>query len=430
MAYELGGFVPLPLLPNWKQKVMESLEFRTKVLGPTLTGLRQKRRMRIAPRRSFDFEIQATKDNRRLIDNIRFAQGKQQWLLPIWHDRQTLPAGLAAGSTHIPCTTAGYDFNQYVMLRHPDLNTPEFEVAQIASIQADGLDLVIPTGTEWPAASRLFPLRRAVVSEFPKSNNLTDDVAVIPVRFDVDEPCDWTPYVFPTLYRGWPVWEFKHDWAEPRALGFDRIITVEDNNTGLPEYYDLPNKAFLSLNMRWRAKGRDGNNELRAVLYALAGRYRSVWMPTGMPDLQLAANITSAATTISVKNCGYTVFIHQAVGRRDIRIETKTGQVYYRRITGSALAGANETLTISSSLGTAVAMSNVRRISFMCLAQQASDSIMLTHETDANGIATAPFVFEGVVDPPFSPAPTLIPFTDEFGNVYTTENGETYTYGG
>jgi hypothetical protein len=66
----------------------------------------------------------------------------------------------------------------------------------------------------------------------------------------------------------------------------------------------------------------------------------------------------------------------------------------------------------------------------MCLAQQASDSIMLTHETDANGIATAPFVFEGVVDPPFSPAPTLIPFTDEFGNVYTTENGETYTYGG
>jgi hypothetical protein len=148
------------------------------------------------------------------------------------------------------------------------------------------------------------------------------------------------------------------------------------------------------------AHKRDANTLLRSVLYALAGRYTSIWLPTGIEDLKLSAAVGGADTTISVRKCGYTLFGMMKPGRRDIRIELYDGTIYYRRITGSAEAGDNETLTINAALGASVSIAAVKIISFMSLAEQSSDSINLQHETDADGVTTAALVFEGVIEPP------------------------------
>lgn len=400
MPYELGAMVPWPLLPNWKGGISESLEFRTKVIGPTLTGVRQKRRMRTAPRRSFEFDVLPNNDGQKLIDNLRFGQGKREWALPIWHDRQSLQAPLSLGSTVIPCATTGYDFATHALLRHRLLNTFEFEVVEIGAIAVDGLTLVNPTTLAWDTSTRLYPLRRAVLSEFPRSQVYTTQVSTMRVRFDLVETCDWTPYTFASSYLGWPVWEFKNDWGKQVNLGFDRVITTVDNDTSIPTYYDLPDVAFASQDMRWMAHKREANTLLRSVLYALAGRYTSIWLPTGIEDLKLSAAVGSADTTISVRKCGYTLFGMMKPGRRDIRIELYDGTIYYRRITGSAEAGDNETLTINAALGASVSIAAVKIISFMSLAEQSSDAINLQHETDADGVTTAALVFEGVIEPP------------------------------
>src|SRR5690606_14380140 len=93
---------------------------------------------------------------------------------------------------------------------------------------------------------------------------------------------------------------------------------------------------------------------LRSLLYWLAGRYSALWVPSGMADLKLAADVGASDTTLSVQWCGYTVFGRQQANRRDIRIELVGGTVFYRRITDSAESGDSETLTIDSALGTAV----------------------------------------------------------------------------
>jgi hypothetical protein len=403
MGYTAEGLVLWPLLPNWKRAISEALEFRTRVLGPTLTGLRQKRRMRLAPRRSFAFEVHPHHQSRRLLDTIRFSQGKLDWALPVWPDRQSLAATLPVASTSVPCLTAGYDFavGRYAVLRKPSIYTTEFEIVQIDSIDPGAINLVAETEQEWPVGTHLFPLRAAKVSDNGNSASLYNgEVSTLSVDMDVSEVCDWPEYEFPTLYRGRPVWEFGTDWRQNRNFAFNRIINTVDNDTSLPAYFDLPNKTFASMDVLWRAKHREEHTLVRSVLYALAGRYKSLWVATYTDDLEVVSSISAVSTSLIVQYCGYTLFGLAEEGRKDIRIELRDGTIYYRRVVASGELGDTEQLVLDSALGENISPENIRRVSFIMLMQQASDSITLTHLTDADGVTTLPVVLEGVVEPP------------------------------
>jgi len=398
MAYTSEGPMVWPLLPNWKRGIEESLEFKTFVTRPTYTGLAQKKRLRIAPRRGFRFEVHPYGDGRRLLENLRVKHGKREWLLPVWQDRQRLAADLAIGATSIPCATAGYDFaaDRYALLRRNTLHTTEFEVVQIDSIDPGAINLVAATTQAWGAGTFLYPVRFArLTDDGNRSLLLTDSVSTLAANFEVSEPCDWPAHTFEDAYRDVPVWEFPHNWANSRELGFSRMSSSVDNATSIPVYYDFPDKTFMSLNAAWMSRTREQNALLRSVLYALAGRFASLWVPTMADDLVPAA---TAEATLTVRYCGYEEFGLGTEGRQDIRIELVDGTVYYRRVTAAAPSGENEVLTLDTALPVAVAPANIRRVSYLARVQQASDSISISHLTDV--VATASFVFDGAIEPP------------------------------
>ena len=402
MSYVEDGFVLWPLLPTWQSGVRESLAFKTETLGggPSLTGVRQKRSRRTAPRRSFEFTVHPHGLGRRLLDNIENDHGARSYMLPIWHDRQSLATALPSGSTEIACQTTHRDFAQFAVLRSGDLNKFNFEIVEIASVAEGLLTLVGVTSNTWPAGSRLYPVRRARLMEAPPTTLLTDDVGTKLVTFDLSEPCDYAPHVFDDEYLGYPVWDVRPDWSSSRPQAFNRMNTVVDNDTSVPVVFDFPNTSFRMTNVKWTARNRADHAKQRAVFYALRGQQHNVWVPSYLQDLKLSATLGAGSTALTVAWCGYTVFGRQQESRRDLRIELYGGSVYYRRVTGSAEAGENEVLTLSSALGVEVAMSQVKRISFMVLSQLATDSMMFDHVTDASGVTIASFAFEGVVAPP------------------------------
>lgn len=403
MSYVEGGLVLWPLSPNWKKTVKETLEYRTRIIGPTYTGLRQKRRMRIAPRRSFAFEVHPYDKSKRLLDNLRFSHGAREWAMPVFHDRQRLASTLAEGETTIPCATVDYDFadGRYAVLCNHNRFITKFEIVQLTTVGSGVLNLAAPTEEEWPAGSFLYPIRMARL-DFNSNNAsiLNGKVSTLSVVMDVTEPCDWPEHEFADEYRGRPVWEFGNNWRSGRSFGFNRIIETVDNDTSMPVHFDFPNKTFAALDTEWQVHGRAAQSVQRSALYALLGRYTSVWVPTLTEDLKPLLTIGSASTTVTVEYCGYTLFGLGQEGRQDIRIELYDGTVYYRRITGSNEVLGVEQLTINTALGAEVTIAQIRRISFMMLMQQASDSITITNHAGGDGAATAPVVFEGVVEPP------------------------------
>ena len=401
MSYESDDLPVWPLLPNWKRGVTDAVAFKTNIIGPTLTGMRQKRKNRIAPRRSIGFEVHPHHDSRRLFDNMRFSMGRRMWLLPMWMDVQKLPLEALMGSDEITCETEGYDFHVggRVLLREDRLLTTNFEVAEIAEVNVDGLVLVDELANPWAAGTRVYPLRNARVSEDSQNVTLLNgEVSTMSVMMEVAEPCDWPAYEFAHTYRGRPVFVPRANWKDQRSFGVERLTTSVDNTTSLPVYFDFPNKPFASINCSLMAKTRAQTAELRSLLYALAGRYTSLWTPTLTNDLVVIADIDSAATTIDVGYAGYTVFGLGLNGRRDIMVELLDGSVYYRRITDSVEVSGGERITINSALGVDVSRSSIRRVCFLMLMQQASDATTMLYHTDR--VTTLPLAFEGVIEPP------------------------------
>ncbi|MFF6691258.1 hypothetical protein ACET4H_33715, partial [Pseudomonas aeruginosa] len=120
---------------------------------------------------------------RQLLDMTLFGWGARIWALPIWPDIQLLQEPLAAGSLNIPCGTAGLDFRDggLAMLRGEDAFT--YEVVEVRTVTAAGLDLVRPVQATWGTGSRLYPVRTAQLTEQPTLTRLTDTAQSARVSF-------------------------------------------------------------------------------------------------------------------------------------------------------------------------------------------------------------------------------------------------------
>jgi hypothetical protein len=119
-------------------------------------------------------------------------------------------------------------------------------------------------------------------------------------------------------------------------------------------------------------------------------------VPSWLTDVRLNASVASAATQINVPWMGYTQFGYEQPNRRDLAIELNDGTRLYRRITGSADAGDHEVLQLDSALGVDIDPSAVRQIGFLSMCAQATDTVQIQHNTDANGEAVTTLNWQAV----------------------------------
>lgn len=396
MSFAIGQPVPFPVPPDWGTAPRETLEWLTDYMS-SRNGKRQKRQLRLAPRRTFEFSVVATDDTRRLLDALGFDQGARQWALPIWPDGQQIATALSLGATTVPCDTVGRDFaaGRFALL-WTAIN--HWEVLAVATVNADSLTLTTGTANTWGAGTRLYPLRSAITIDSAAETLYSDDASAITYKLQIDEPCDVTGVAPAATYRGVPVMEWRGNWNDDHTAQFDRSTQPVDASTGPIVTFDLPGAPFRLQSHAWVLNGRTQQAAFRGLLYWLRGRMGTLWVPSYNADLVLAANVTSSATVLSVRWAGYTVFGRQQKNRRDLRIELWNGTVFYRRLTGSGEAGSTENLIIDSALGQAVTPADVRVISFMTLAEQAADVISIDHLTDADGTAQASIHWAGALD--------------------------------
>ncbi len=393
MSYELDGAVVWPVPPDWSEPVRERLEWLTDVIRAR-NGRVQKRRLRRAPRRFLEFNVIADEQARRVADALLMDHGGGAWSLPIWPDVQILDAAVPAMASSITCRTAGFDFaDDGAALLWRGLN--EWALLGVDTVGPAGLTLSSSPLYEWPAGTRLYPVRLARLAEQPEEAGWTDAAGQRAVAMRIDEPCDWPEVLPTTMYRGYPVLERRPDAGEDIASRFGRDLEELDVQTGPVATFDRAGRAFRSGALRWIAHGRDENTALRSLLCGLAGQWASLWVPTWNADLVLTAPVSSGADSISVQWAAYTVAGRMQSNWRDIRIELWNGTVLYRRITDAAEAGATEILDIDAPLGVAVSPADVRVISFLVFGAQESDVVELEHVTDGDGLTITSTRFVG-----------------------------------
>lgn len=367
--------------PDWSEPIIERLEWLTDVME-SHAGVEQRVRVRAAPRRSLEYRILLGSDRARVqMENRLVSWQARVYGLPVWMDATVSPMPFPAGSTSLSVTTAHKDFvaGGIVGLVH-GLAT---EFAEIAVVEPAGLLLNDPLVSDWPAGTKIVPVRSARVQNDLGLTWLTDAITVSRPQFRLEDEWPITAAAEPETYLGHPVLLTPPNWAEDVEGEFGRKWRELDFLTGRRVIDDLTGVSNLARTHRWLLVGRAAIAAFRSWLAARAGKLKPFWLPSFQSDLKVVAPVGGTDAFLTIENRGYAEGPVAAVGRRDLLITTTSGARFFRRITAaSEIDATREMVVIDSALGTTLQPHEFQRISFLRLVRLDTDHVEIAHVTD------------------------------------------------
>lgn len=374
--------------PDWGSGMLERIEWMTDVIQ-AYRGEEQSRSLRLDPRQQLEFGVLADGAERRHLESVLWNWGARVWAVPLWYDGVEMAALLPAGSTSIPVSTATRGFSAGGLALILGQTSRDYEVIEVDVVNPSEIVLARPTTSAWPVGSMLCPARAARIEGSPVAARFTGRASDMRLRFEMVDPVAYTADAGATTYRGYPVLTDRPDWSEEPALTFERKLFEFDPGTGAFAVEDEAQMPLTQQSMRWLFVERAEVDRRRKLLHALRGKQGRIWVPTWTDDLIVTASIGNAALAIDVEWCGYSLYLAGDVQRRDIRIETTSGLVLYRRITSSSeINPTTERLIIDTALGVDLDPIDIVQVSFLSLCRQASDAAEFGWFTGASAMSS------------------------------------------
>lgn len=388
--------------PNWSTPVVERLEWLTDVLG-SRSMAEQRRGLRLTPRRFFEFTVNPTDRVRSMLDQWLHRVSGTAFMLPIWHDKGVLIATAAATASRLEVDTRWLEFTDGGMAV-VYLNPFQYEVVEIDSIDSTGLDLVAPLVGDWLAGMPVYPLKRAWMDPESRLSNLTSRVGEATLGFMLDTSNSLVlDEDTREAYDGFPVMGLEPNRLDALEQQFSRVMDELDNQTGVIARYDENTRSQQVQFYNWTAHGRQAHHDLRQTLYRLAGRQKSVLMPSFNRDVVLAATAPSGQTYIDIDTINYHLFGGPISGRQYLRIKDAMGVDRTVKVTGSAVVSEDiERLTLSEPL--TFNLADQAHGSFAEIVRLDQDAVEIVHHTDSAGACEASAAFKAVPESRVLPA--------------------------
>jgi hypothetical protein len=290
-------------------------------------------------------------------------------------------------------------------------NALDYEVIEIAAVDANGIDLADPVQRPWPQWSRLLPLRKAQIEDSGDVRHVSAGVGTVTSILRFIEPNPWTPAVdaSPT-YLGRPVFLREPNWSENLSVNYDIAIAMLDNQTGVPVRRDTRGRVMLGQQHRWFLRGREELASFRDLIYRNQGRRGSFWLPTFKADLRLADDVDSTDDFIEIENVGFDYSGGPFDGREYLAVK-HSGGVILGKIVGSAHTPGSDTETIEleAPVGQDLSTGQVRRISFMDTARFDQDDFEIVHYGGPDGLHEVNATFRTFKDSRTAPTPIHYP---------------------
>lgn len=394
---------------NWSEPVIERFRWRTGVFKPTdgPTGLR---RQRSGLRRQVEYQHLLYNENLRRQFEAR-AFGGRTTLVQFEPDKVRV-GSLPANATSATFDTTLKDFEVgHRVLIYQDDDTYEFHT----------LIAVTDTGVEWDEGlSQNYTnpwIKPARVARLPTTTEVelhTDTVGENSTIYEYqseDEP--FVPRRItaftPTLtYHSREVFDLAewqgHDYSELPTIEYvtDRSEVDEGTGTVAAKQYRWGAEVAQSYNMN--LEGRDLIAKYLGWLYHRAGQYQPFWMPTFRQDLK---PLSRSGDDLTVEGHEYSTYYVNADNRFDLAFVYFDNTVQLRRIESVTPSGANDVLTLDSSVPT---LTNLRWLSFLRRVVLSSDDVEIAWQTDnvarvAFAVVDAPLDIE-LGSPSVSPSPS------------------------
>lgn len=378
--------------PTWAGGIREALEWQTDILGIIYE---QRRAIRITPRRSFEFDLIAEDEDRTLLSLFLHRNGADEFMFPLWPDVVRFDSAIPAATVRLDFDTTYTEYAAGLAILIGE-DAFDYEVVEIISVDAGGVDLASGTVKTFSRGGRLYPLLRGRLEPDQTLQRTLQRLGQATLRFNVTKANPRTvAEEVATLYLDEPVLENWPDERDVLDYQFGRSAFTVDNGYGIPYVKDEAERAFVVEAYNWFLNGRAAISDFRDMLYRLRGRQTSRWIPTFAQDARLALNAALGAGSIYVNECGLSRVGGPFSGREHIRIEKTDGTASHHRITGiGVVAGGTEQWLITPNLPSALTPATVKRISFMDKGRLDQDRIEILHHT--NRVATVRSAFRTI----------------------------------
>lgn len=379
------------LLPNWEGGIIERITYSTEILASE-TDTEQRRSLRLSPRRSFEVSFARSNDRRTRIDSFLGGVGKNEFLMPMWHEQYPLP-GVLGGTLVFPGgTLAAREFIDgmfcLVMAKNP--NVYEILIIDTVNIGADTITFVAPPVSTWDSEARIFPLRIARIIEQSTLSNRTDAVGTTQIAFEV---LSIDPPWFTASWGGERLFTFKPDRATDIAVTYDRVTAfVLDGPFGPIDVHDTEQKGRIVITGALHFRGRAALRTYRRFIDMARGRAVRFWMPSFTTDFQLVSDVSGSQ--IDVKSVGFTDLYRTVQDFRSaLMIEFNNGQItLYRNIFDAEELDAQTERIYLETPVVGATIANVRRISFLIAVRFDQDTFELQHLVDGSVAVRTAFV--------------------------------------
>jgi hypothetical protein len=369
--------------PDWSNGITERLEWLTDVLTAN-NGNEQRVRLRRNARRTLEMAWLAQGQRAMIADTLLTGWGSRKYYVPVWMERDRAAAPIPSGATSLTVTDAAlkdYAVGGYVVLWADETQA---EAIKIAAISGNTLTLDTPVSKSYPAGTSICPAMFGRIDGDVQVRHVRSDALAGVVRFLDEMAKDRQAAEIGPVWQGYAVLDSRPDYSEDQVSTWSRTLEVLDNLTGIMMADDTTGFPVIRRTYAWLLDGRQAIDLFKKWAAARAGRLNSLWLPSFMDDLDIVHDIQPSDTAITVRsglNARYGVGMPN---RTAIRIETTSGQVFHRLVTGiSEIGTGTEQIAMDSSLGVLVPVSNIRRAMWMSLARLESDAVEIHYETDS-----------------------------------------------
>ncbi len=389
--------IHFPFRHNWTQNLVERIGFLSG-LSTARSGAEEANGARIKPRREIEFThvIRDNDERQQLRAQLKVNQNRK-WFIPILEHREFLSAPLPSGATTIPANTLykDYEVGGYCELRelNADQQVVNSEVLQIASFTTTEIVPTMPTANDYPALlSQVGPARRGLLSGSISPRGHTDSVEEVQLTARLlaeDEKTipnriiPWTPTITYKSHEVYDPQEWQsNDWSELREYAIDRASEEQGFDTGIFEVESDTTEASESFSWSVKLKGIEKIAAFLGWFYYHAGSLIYLWVPSMQRDLTI---VSAVGSNLTVSKHTYTNNFAGSQTRRDLAFVYNDNSMILRRINSSTTSGANDVLTLNTSVPT---QTNLRSVSYLKFCRIEADTLEKALAVDDVMLAT------------------------------------------
>lgn len=362
--------------------VKETLEWLTDVMI-SANDTEQRASLRLAPRQRIAMTVaQDDPQQWQLMHNVLFDWMPRVFGVPIWWEqrRLTQPATQNQSALIVDTTHGDFRVGGLVMLISTVDGT--FEAFEIDSFTSTQINLTSFVQKNYTVADMVMPVRTAYLSQTPSGSRGAINYETLNVEFLTLDNIDLGDTTGATLLNSLVLLDDPNAMGSTLPESWSRAVTVLDGGSGRVFQTTLIDRSRLHTKKGWALNTYADVWRVRQLLHSFRGSLNSFYLPTYRQDFVLTQNIGGGATSIRVKNCGYTQFVQARAPMNYMRVVLQDGSYIVRRITGSAEDNAEEVIDVDSAFsGSIITLASVKRLELVVLMRMEGDKATFQHSS-------------------------------------------------